>query len=212
MVLPVRGSRAFPRQSRTGLRHFVHRAGRGCCADHPGETPQHLAAKTVIVRAALRAGWDAVPEHQGPGWVADVLASSRGRRVALEVQWSRQTGQRYRERPQAYQDSDVWAVWFVRHEESVPPADPGLPVFQINRPENRPENRLKGQLEGQLPDHLEGLVGDGARGIGDGVGGFSVRVGQQQLPLGEVVVALLTGRVQFRELVGSGPSELVMAL
>ena len=75
-----------------------------------------------------------------------------------------------------------------------------------NRPENRPENQLKGQLEGQLegqlPDHLEGLVGDGARGIGDGVGGFSVRVGQQQLPLGEVVVALLTGRVQFRELVG----------
>lgn len=120
--------------------------------------------------------------------------------------------ERYRERPQAYQDSDVRAVWFVRHEESVPPADPGLPVFQINRPENRPENRLKGQLEGQLPDHLEGLVGDGARGIGDGVGGFSVRVGQQQLPLGEVVVALLTGRVQFRELVGSGPSELVMAL
>lgn len=152
----------------------MHRAGRGCCADHPGETPQHLAAKTVIVRAALRAGWDAVPEHQGPGWVADVLASSRGRRVALEVQWSRQTGQRYQERPQAYQDSDVRAVWFVRHEESVPPADPGLPVFQINRPENRPENRLKGQLEGQLPDHLEGLVGDGARGIGDGVGGFSV--------------------------------------
>jgi len=39
-----------------------------------------------------------------------------------------------------------------------------------------------------------------------------VRVGQHQLPLGEVVVALLTGWIGFRELVGSGPGELVVEL
>jgi len=150
VVLPVCGSQAFPRQSRTGLRHFVHRTGAGC-ADHPGETPQHLAAKTVIVQAALQARWDAVPEQpspagrgqQGPAWVADVLASSGRRRVALEVQWSRQALQRYRDRQNAYRDSDVRAVWFVRHEESLRPPDKEFPVFHLSQ--------LQDQDDAQVP-------------------------------------------------------------
>jgi len=39
-----------------------------------------------------------------------------------------------------------------------------------------------------------------------------VRVDQHQLPLDEVVMALLSGRIRFRELVGSGPGELVVEL
>lgn len=85
------------------------------------------------------------------------------------------------------------AVWFVQHEDSVPSADKKLPVFQIT------------QLEDQIGDHVGDLVGDGTRGMGEGVGGFSVRVEQQQLPLREVVVVLLAGRIQFPEAGGVQP-------
>ncbi len=40
----------------------------------------------------------------------------------------------------------------------------------------------------------------------------TVQVAHRELPLGEVVVALLTRRIQFQEFLGSGPSELVMVL
>jgi len=35
------------------------------CANHPGETPEHVAVETLLVRSGLRAGWDAVPEQPG---------------------------------------------------------------------------------------------------------------------------------------------------
>ena len=111
LVFPVCGTGALLRTSPLGTRHFVHRPGTSCAA-HPGEGQEHLAAKAVIVAAATAAGWDAVPEQPGSGWVADVLAARGRLRVALEVQWSRQSRERYAERQRAYDADGVRAVWF----------------------------------------------------------------------------------------------------
>jgi len=162
VVLPVCGFQAFPRQSRTGLRHFVHRTGTGC-ADHPGETPGTWRPRRSSSRRPCRPGGTRSrnsrarprPGEQGPGWVADVLATSGRRRVALEVQWSRQSLQRYRERQKAYQDSDMRAIW-LHSSRRIAPASrrraPGVPA-----------QPARGPRQGPGPQPLGGPIGDGAR-------------------------------------------------
>jgi competence CoiA-like predicted nuclease len=91
------------RTSRLGTRHFAHNPGGGGCAEHVRETAQHLLAKSIIIRAASAAGWHAEPESRGDGWVADVLATKDGRRIAFEVQWSAQTRDEYQHRQGRYE-------------------------------------------------------------------------------------------------------------
>ncbi len=215
VVLPVCGFQAFPRQSRTGLRHFVHRTGTGC-ADHPGETPRHLAAKTVIVQAALQAGWDAVPEQPGPtapgragpgvgrGCPGDQRPSPGGARgpvvpaepAALPGTPEGLPGQRYA--------GDL--VAFVTKNRSRQPTT-------SSRRSSSASSRTKTRTGSPTPRRSDRRRGSGrARRVGEGGSAFSVRVDQHQLPLDEVVMALLSGRIRFRELVGSGPGELVVEL
>lgn len=49
------------------------------------------------------------------------------------------------------------AVWFIRHEESVPPAGDELPVFGISHLQDQDED----QVGDHLPNHREDLGGDG---------------------------------------------------
>jgi competence protein CoiA len=119
------------RTSKLGTRHFAHNPGGGGCADHIGETAQHLLAKSIIVRAAAAAGWTATPEYRGNGWVADVLAEKDGRCVAFEVQWSPQTRDDYQHRQDRYAADGVRCAWFTRHEHSIPPPTKDLPVFYL---------------------------------------------------------------------------------
>jgi hypothetical protein len=118
------------RVSPLGLQFFAHNPG-GTCSDHGDESEQHLRAKDIIVRAAIAAGWDAQPEVRGDGWTADVLATKGDQRVALEVQWSQQTAAEYAYRQNRYAANAVRCVWFARHTDSIPTANPDLPVFQV---------------------------------------------------------------------------------
>jgi hypothetical protein len=83
------------------------------------------------------AGWNAIPEAAGPGWKADVLATSTeaGRMVTLafEIQWSRQSYPRTWARQMDYEDAGVKGIWFfkclpVSLEEE---ANDIVPAFQI---------------------------------------------------------------------------------
>jgi hypothetical protein len=116
--------------SKLGTAYFAHRpGGDGCTA---GETAQHLLAKALIVDAIRAAGWDAEPEVRGDGWVADVMATRNGVRVAFEVQWSNQSLDEYRQRQQRYRDAGIASIaWFARHIEHLPPAEKALPVFRL---------------------------------------------------------------------------------
>jgi hypothetical protein len=119
------------RTSRLGTRHFAHNPGGGGCAEHVRETAQHLLAKSIILRAASAAGWHVEPESRGDGWVADVLATKDGHRIAFEVQWSAQTRDEYQHRQGRYEATGVRCAWFTRHERSVLPPNRALPVFLL---------------------------------------------------------------------------------
>lgn len=118
------------RTSRLGTPYFAHNpGGDGCGA---GETAHHILAKATIVRAALRAGWDAEPERRGDGWVADVMATRDGVQVIFEVQWSRQSLAEYETRHRRYLEAGVAAVaWFARHTDGLPTSDKTLPIFGL---------------------------------------------------------------------------------
>lgn len=130
LVFPGCGTRAVPGTPRLETRHFVHRSGTGC-SQHVGVGSEHLAARAVIVAAAIAAGRDAVPEQPGPGWVVYVLATRGLQRVVLEVQWSRQSRERYRERQRADTEAGVRTAWFVRHELRTCGAERELPAFTL---------------------------------------------------------------------------------
>lgn len=116
--------------SKLGTAYFAHKpGGDGCSA---GETAQHLLAKAIIVDAIIAAGWEAEPEARGDGWIADVMATRDGVRVAFEVQWSNQALDEYNHRQQRYRDAGIASTaWFARHVDHLPAADKALPVFGL---------------------------------------------------------------------------------
>lgn len=136
LILPGCRLPCYPRRSARGLKHFVHRPG-VVCVDHKGESAIHMEAKAIIAAAAIEAGWEADVEQRGEKWIADVLAWRAHVRIAVEVQWSRQTLERFIERQETYASADVRGVWFARH--SPAPRYPGgrdwptrnLPVFTL---------------------------------------------------------------------------------
>lgn len=123
------GSAGHAKTSRLGTQYFAHNAGGdGCSA---GESAEHLLAKSIIIRAARAAGWEAEPEHRGDGWVADVLATKGGRRVAFEVQWSAQSPEEFASRQERYADSGVRCAWFARNTTGLSLRDRKLPAFRF---------------------------------------------------------------------------------
>jgi hypothetical protein len=98
-----------------------------------GETFQHLKAKSDIVRACMRAGYQATTEIVGEGWRADVLASRGETRIAFEVQWSFLRLDECEARQARYQQAGVRGCWFFR----TPPfelrarARRDLPLFHL---------------------------------------------------------------------------------
>jgi competence protein CoiA len=126
--LPCCDASAFPRVSKLGTRHFVHRRGAGCPGS--GETFQHLWLKAEILAACEQAGWPAKPEVAAEGWRADVLASRERKRIAFEVQWSRQDDPTIRFRQERYAADGIRACWLYRGDPPAPPSRE-LPVFRL---------------------------------------------------------------------------------
>lgn len=120
------------RTSKLGTKHFVHEHKAGC--DWKPETPQHLLAKTEIVRACKRVGYDAKTEVSGSDWRADVLASKLGKQgliqIAFEVQWSPQTLQITQERQAKYERDEIRGCWFFRKPPKSEPTK-SLPMFNL---------------------------------------------------------------------------------
>ena len=121
--MPCCPAQAVLKTSPLGTRFFAHKA-RGACEWKP-ETPVHLHLKKLALMAAREAGWDARSEVTGitPGgerWTADVLATKGCFKVAVEIQWSRQTDKETLRRQERYRRSGVRGVWLLRQ--------PGFPV------------------------------------------------------------------------------------
>ncbi|GAA2719290.1 hypothetical protein [Cellulomonas aerilata] len=109
-------SAAYLRTSRGGLRHFAHAPGAGGCTAHGNESAAHMQAKSLVIAAARAAGWHAEPEVPGPGYQADVLATSpTGVRLNFEIQLSREEDTDYRTRSMRRNADGCRVLWFTRY-------------------------------------------------------------------------------------------------
>jgi competence CoiA-like predicted nuclease len=132
----------FLRTSRKGLKHFVHAKSDNNCDWEP-ESPEHLRAKIEIIEACKENGWKAIPEFSETNWRADVLAIQNEKRIAFEVQWSKQTFEDTKFRQDRYKESNVRGCWFFRtapkelreYDEHLK-ADKEIPAFKIFKDNN----------------------------------------------------------------------------
>ncbi|HEX9089035.1 MAG TPA: competence protein CoiA family protein [Arthrobacter sp.] len=127
------GQDGVPKTSSRGLQYFAHKA-KSDCIGHVGgsESPQHLEAKAIIA-AAVRAaaGWAAHIEFVSfdRSWIADVLAESEGTRIALEVQWSRQSSADFSSRQERYASAGIKCFWFVSPVNLSSATESGVPFL-----------------------------------------------------------------------------------
>lgn len=112
-----------------GTQHFVHERDSGC--EHC-ESPEHLHLKAVIALAANACGWQAATEVPGEGFVADVMAVAEDRKVAFEVQRSKQILREYQQRQERYRRADVRSVWFAKSVPAGYVANQHLPLFVVS--------------------------------------------------------------------------------
>jgi len=176
LVLPCCPDRSVQMRGGAGttrIQHFSHAPAPTC--QFRGETMAHLRAKVEIARACAEAGWTVDIEHTEADWRADVLAGRGGQRVAFEVQWSRQTLAETEARQARYQAAGVRGCWFFRY----PPRERCLLGGGMD---------LEARQDLPLFMFMAGGDHDGYRAYVDG----------RPHPLGQVVGALLGGRIAFR--------------
>jgi hypothetical protein len=119
------GQPGVAKVSSRGLKYFAHKAGVDCNMHEGGETPEHLELKSFLAEAARTAGWEAVLECPSASrdWIADVMVSKEDRRIALEVQWSRQSSADFMRRQLRYEKDGVECIWFVAPKNTDNAAD-----------------------------------------------------------------------------------------
>jgi len=183
--LPCCNQKGFLRKSGKGLKHFAHFKSSNTCNWKP-ESPEHLKAKIDIIEACKENGWKAIPEFSEADWRADVLAIQNQKRIAFEVQWSRQSYGATIFRQDRYAESNVRGCWFFR----IPPkelmefggslaADKELPAFKIFKDEH---SNLIAQLK------------------------------QKQLPLKALVSSLLRRKLKFCEQISPKPDQEIVIM
>ena len=184
---------AFARTSAQGLRHFAHR--KGYAPDSTwAESAEHLSLKAEVVRILAAAGAQVdteVPSGPGREWIADVLAEYGGRRIAFEVQWSKQNPEEYVRRQARYAADGIKCVWFARHEvqwwqapEELHDAVRAVPVFHLADPA-----QLSARIQAREPDLTSGMH------VRMPVEWEWLQKGDTEMPLAEAVDHVLAGQV-----------------
>lgn len=190
--MPCCGSAVTLRTSKLGTRHFAH-ARRGPCSTAP-ESTEHLLAKRTIVAGIRRTKWTALPEQAGdsPGfgpWVADVLATDEKRKVAFEVQWSRQEGSETQFRQNRYRAAHVRGLWFFRQHDF--PVAKDVPAFRLALDDQTQELTVKLPSPSYHPAFMSARTRD------------EPRYWQQSVELSAFVEGALQGRLRYAPALGS---------
>lgn len=115
---------AVLKQNVWGTKWFAARPGESDPEWKP-TSPEHEFAQVRMVNALRLAGFTARVEEPGQTptgerWEADIYVESSSRRIAIEVQLSKQTFEEYLRRSDKYKQSDVKVVWVIssRHFEN----------------------------------------------------------------------------------------------
>jgi len=147
---------AVPKTSNLGMQFFAHKSD--SCGEG-GESLEHLKCKELIIKAARKIAWVALPEEEGKdpegnAWRADILCSNYDNKIVFEVQLASQTFEEYKKRTEQYLRSGLKCVWFTEtrchssiskqmildriHSKSIKdaighfPDREDLPIFQID--------------------------------------------------------------------------------
>ena len=99
--------------TRRGTQFFRHNRRLSTC-QYASETLEHLECKKIIYLKARELGLEARPEAKLNGARADVLVTVEGKKLAFEVQLSRQSLERTREREEEIRHSDAHPIWLMR--------------------------------------------------------------------------------------------------
>lgn len=115
--MPCCGAKAILKKSKLGT-HFFSHYRKGDCESAP-ESAEHLYLKNLVSRIALKNGWEVETEKQGETpsgekWIADVYCTKGKAKIAIEIQWSRQSDDEFRRRQAKYASSGVRALWLYR--------------------------------------------------------------------------------------------------
>jgi competence protein CoiA len=84
-----------------------------------------------VARAAAEAGWDVTLERpaEDRSWIADVLVEKNGRRLAIEIQWSKQDVSEFAFRQERYAAAGIECFWFVHRRNKLAAEDAGVPYL-----------------------------------------------------------------------------------
>lgn len=132
LSLPCCDRDVVPKTSKLGTQFFAH-ARRGEC-ESASETAEHLLAKSLVAKAVKLAGWDVDTEVMGSApsgelWIADVFATKGSAKVAIEIQWSKQSIEETKLRQARYAESGVRGLWLLRHPDFV--VEKVTPTFRL---------------------------------------------------------------------------------
>ena len=137
VIISQTNKKGYLKTSKTGLQHFVHKKGESP-RDWKPEIQQHLLAKSEIMLACKEAGWETKSEFIANDWTADVLAIKGSKKIAFQVQWSKQSYQKTEERQTKYKNDNIRGCWFfktppkeVRDWNSQIKATKDIPIFKI---------------------------------------------------------------------------------
>lgn len=129
-LLMMCGQPGVPKTSQLGFQFFAHKTSFACgLAECREETAAHRELKTIIASAAQETGWTATIEYPAADrtWIADVLAEKDGQRMALEVQWSKQSSNDFIHRQERYQKAGIDCFWFVHRRNRQTVAEAKVP-------------------------------------------------------------------------------------
>lgn len=177
------GQPGVPKTSRLGTQFFAHASGADCQLHEGGpESPEHLATKAAVARAAREISWDAVIEYPAPDrtWIADVLVSNGNRRIAVEAQWSSQMKADFERRQRRYETAGIECFWLAA------PAN-------TENARTVPHYETHGTVD-DLQIQLPTFVDPTTRPLGDGI---KMILRQQVLPVAEFIATHASIRTQM---------------
>ena len=114
------GNQAILKTSKLGTQFFAHKIKpktHDCSTD--GETAEHIHIKYLVSKKLFECGWHVEIERRGVSnngekWIADIYAEKGKAKIAIEVQWSRQSFIETKRRQQIYENSGVRCAWLLR--------------------------------------------------------------------------------------------------
>lgn len=143
VIISQTNKKGYLRTSKLGLQHFVHKKGESPQNWKP-EKQQHLLAKTEIMLACKESGWETKSEFISNNWTTDVFAVKGLKKIAFQVQWTKQSYKKTEEQQTMYKNDNVRGCWFfktppkeIRDWDKQIIASKEIPIFKIIEDDNK---------------------------------------------------------------------------